>query len=78
MICILRTHHKYYFPTQKSNIVFHTQIQYDTMSAEHYLVPLNFEARTCQALKDLSFQRRGEIHNFLFVLIPAFVSVRVT
>jgi len=47
-------------------------------STEYYLVPLHFEARTCHELQDLSFQRGGEIHKFLFILIPAFFSARVT
>jgi len=66
-------HHKYYFPIWNGIIIFQTQTQCDTIATEYH-----FEARICHELQDLSFQRGGKIHNFLFVLIPAFFSARVT
>ena len=61
-------------PYMNSNIIFHTLAQCDTISTEYQLVPLHFEARTGHEVHDLSFQRGGKIHVFLFVLIPAYFS----
>jgi hypothetical protein len=73
MICVLHTHHKYYFPTWNSIIIFQTQTQYNTIATVYYL-----EAKICHEVQDLSFQKVGEIHKFLFILISAFFSARVT
>ena len=49
------------------------QTQCNTIATEYH-----FETRICNEVQDFSFQRGGEIHNFLFVLIPEFFSARVT